>query len=319
LKEALANPFSIEWYQRAIQTPSELGVTEHSMTVSELREYIDWTPFFRTWELHGKFPAILEDNVVGEEAKKLYADALEMLDQIANENWLQYKGVVGIYPANAAGDDIELYANESRQEIIHTVHTMRQQGQKAANVPNIALSDFIAPKDSGVKDYLGGFAVTAGLGIKEHVDRFEADHDDYKSILLKALADRLAEAFAEALHEKVRKSTWGYEPTESFDNEALIKEKYRGIRPAPGYPACPDHTEKIGLFDLLNVPDLTGITLTDSLAMMPAASVSGWYFAHPQSKYFGVGKISQDQVNSLAERKGYPVDKMERWLSSSLH
>lgn len=318
IADARKNKMQIDWDATTIVAPNQPGVQEVEVTTEELLPFIDWTPFFRTWELHGKYPAILEDNVVGEEAKKLYADALEMLEKIKSEQWLKHKGVVGIFPAASVEDDILIY-NADRSEVIHTQSTMRQQGKKAGTIPNIALSDFIAPKDSGKEDFIGGFVVTSGLGIREKVDAFEADHDDYNSILLKALADRLAEAFAEYLHSKVRKDIWGYASEELLDNEALIKEKYQGIRPAPGYPACPDHTEKVGLFELLDATKITGVSLTDSLAMMPAASVSGWYFANPSSKYFGVGKIGTDQVKSLAERKGYEVAQMEKWLSSNIH
>ncbi len=317
LADAQANKFDIDWSKFTAKAPVKSGLHNVSVSTDALLPYIDWTPFFRTWELHGKYPAILEDAVVGEEAKKLFADAQEMLSKIKRENWLEHKGVVGIFPANSVSDDIELYHEDGT--LAHKASTMRQQLQKAKGVPNIALSDFIAPKESGKSDYLGGFVVTSGIGIEDKIAAFEADHDDYNSILLKALADRLAEAFAEFLHEKVRKEIWGYAQEESLDNDALIKEAYRGIRPAPGYPACPDHTEKIGLFKLLEAEERTGVTLTDSLAMYPTASVSGWYFAHPESKYFGVGKISQDQVRSLAERKGYAVEEMERWLSPNLH
>lgn len=317
LEQARANKYSIDWEEYTPSIPNQGGLHNISVTTEELISYIDWTPFFRTWELHGKYPAILKDEVVGEEAQKLFADAQAMLTQIKEENWLEHKAVVGIFPANTVDDDIELY--DSQGNVVHQVSTMRQQLQKAKGVPNIALSDFIAPKSSGKTDHLGGFVVTSGIGIEGRIDAFEADHDDYNSILLKALADRLAEAFAEYLHEKVRKEIWGYANTESLDNDALIKEAYRGIRPAPGYPACPDHTEKIGLFALLEATERTGVSLTDSLAMYPTASVSGWYFAHPESKYFGVGRINQEQVNSLAERKGYAVEDMERWLSPNLH
>lgn len=318
IEDARKNKMQIDWDATTIVAPNQPGVQEIEVTAEELLPFIDWTPFFRTWELHGKYPAILDDKVVGEEATKLYADALEMLEMIKSEAWLKHKGVVGIFPAASEGDDILIY-NADRSEVIHTQSTMRQQGKKASNVPNIALSDFIAPKDSGKEDFIGGFVVTSGLGIREKIDAFEADHDDYNSILLKALADRLAEAFAEYLHSKVRKEIWGYASEETLDNEELIKEKYQGIRPAPGYPACPDHTEKIGLFELLDATKVTGVSLTDSLAMLPAASVSGWYFANPSSKYFGVGKIGEDQVKSLAERKGYEVAEMEKWLSSNIH
>lgn len=314
---ARKNCLKIDWKQEDITLPKQMGVQAVSVSTEELRVFIDWTPFFRTWELHGKYPEILNDEIVGTEAQKLFADAQKMLDQIEKENWLTHKGVVGLFRANATDDDIELY--DLNGQHLHTVHTMRQQSQKAPGVPNIALSDFVAPKDSGIEDYLGGFVVTSGIGIESKIEAFEADHDDYQSILLKALADRLAEAFAEFLHKKVRTEMWGYASNENLDNEALIKEFYRGIRPAPGYPACPDHTEKTGLFELLNATEHTGVSLTDSLAMYPTASVSGWYFGHPQAKYFGVGKIGMDQVESLAERKGYSREVMERWLSPNLH
>lgn len=319
LEDARANKYKIDWKAEDIAKPKNLGITEFKdFPLADLVEYIDWTPFFQTWELAGRFPKILEDEVVGAEATKLYADAKAMLNKIVDEQWLSASGVVGIWPANAiGGDDIELYTDENRSEKLSVAHTLRQQSKKGSGIPNIALSDFVAPKDSGLHDYLGGFAVTAGLGIEKKLAEFEADHDDYNSIMLKALADRLAEAFAEKLHEIVRTDTWGYDST-SFSNDELIKEKYRGIRPAPGYPACPDHTEKPELFKLLNATSITGMSLTDSLAMMPAASVSGWYFAHPESKYFGLGKVEKDQVEDYAERKGMDLKTMERWLSSNL-
>lgn len=318
LEEARRNKLSIDWDKEIITAPKNLGIQEVSVSTEDLLEYIDWTPFFRTWELHGKYPRILSDEVVGAEATKLYQDALAMLEKIKHEGWLEHKGVIGIFPAASEGDDILIY-NEDRTQVIHTQHAMRQQSKKAAGVPNLALADFVAPEGSGKEDYIGGFVVTSGIGIDTYLDAFEADHDDYNSILLKALADRLAEAFAEYLHEHVRKDLWGYAPEESLENDQLIKEAYRGIRPAPGYPACPDHTEKIGLFKLLDATRLTGVSLTDSLAMMPASSVSGWYFASPHSKYFGVGKIGNDQVESLAERKAYSKEKMERWLAPNIH
>ncbi len=319
LEKARENKFKIDWDTEEIVQPKQLGIQHIEVKASELFPYIDWTPFFRTWELHGKYPAILTDEVVGEVATKLFEDAKAMLQKIDNESWLTHKGVVGIFPAASTGDDIEIYADESRTSVNYIQKTLRQQTKKASGVPNIALADFIAPKDTDKKDYIGGFVVTSGLGIDERVAAFERDHDDYNSILLKALADRLAEAFAEFLHEKVRKEIWGYDTSESLTNDELIKEKYIGIRPAPGYPACPDHTEKTGLFELLNATEMTGVSLTDSLAMLPAASVSGWYFASPHAKYFGVGKIGLDQVRSIAERKSIPSDKMERWLSSIIH
>ena len=319
IEEARNNKFQIDWDDEKISKPNFIGVKEITVQATDLIDYIDWTPFFRTWELHGKYPGILTDEVVGEEATKLFEDAKEMLGKIHSESWLDYKGVVGIYPAASTEDDIEIYSDETRQNVIHVQHTIRQQTKKAQGIPNIALADFIAPKNSGKDDFIGGFVVTSGLNIDKKILEFENDHDDYNSILLKALADRLAEAFAEFLHERVRKEIWGYDVTESLTNDQLIQESYKGIRPAPGYPACPDHTEKIGLFTLLNATELTGVSLTDSLAMLPAASVSGWYFANSQAKYFGVGKIGMDQVKSLAERKEIDLGKMERWLSSNIH
>jgi 5-methyltetrahydrofolate--homocysteine methyltransferase len=319
IEKARENKFKIDWENETIQKPALIGLQDVSVSAEELIPFIDWTPFFRTWELHGRYPAIFDDTVVGKEAKMLFEDAQEMLGKIVSENWLTYKGVIGIFPAAASGDDIVIYADESRSEIAYTQKSMRQQSKKAPGIPNFALSDFIAPLDAEKADYIGGFVVTTGLGIDAHVKAFEADHDDYNSILLKALADRLAEAFAEHLHRRVRKDLWGYASDEALDNSALIKEKYKGIRPAPGYPACPDHTEKIGLFELLDATNRTGVILTDSLAMLPAASVSGWYFANEKSKYFGVGKIGNDQVKSLAERKEMELHVMERWLSPNIH
>lgn len=315
LEDAQANALEVDWAQQTIKKPIQMGVQAVSVTTDELLPYIDWTPFFRTWELHGKYPQILEDDVVGVAAKSVFHDAKEMLVKISTEKWLTHKGVIGIFPASSVGDDIEIYT-ENRSEVRYIQKTLRQQSKKAKGVPNIALSDFIAPKSSGIEDFIGGFAVTSGIGIDAHVAAFEANHDDYNSILLKALADRLAEAFAEYMHEKVRKDIWGYASDEGLTNQELIKESYKGIRPAPGYPACPDHTEKIGLFELLNVTELTGVSLTESLAMLPTASVSGWYFGNDVSKYFGVGKIGKDQVQSIANRKGLSYEEMERWLSS---
>ena len=316
--DARANKFEIDWKNQNINKPNNLGITEISVTSKELLPYIDWTPFFRTWELHGKYPAILSDEVVGEEATNLFADAEGMLSLIDSENWLSHKGVIGLFPANSIGDDIEIYDPLNTSELLLTQRSLRQQGKKAKGVPNIALADFIAPKENGILDYVGGFVVTSGLGIEGRIADFEKDHDDYNSIMLKALADRFAEAFAEYLHEQVRKKYWGYAKDETLDNTELIKESYKGIRPAPGYPACPDHTEKVGLFDLLNATKLTGVNLTDSLAMLPAASVSGWYFGNPNAKYFGLGKIGQDQVDDLADRKEEERDVMSRWLSPNI-
>jgi len=317
LEEARKNKFVIDWKQEDLKTPLTLGKqTFNDYPLEELVPYIDWTPFFQTWELHGRYPNILKDEVVGVEATKLFEDAQKMLTTIVSEKWISANAVVGIYPANSIGDDIEIYTDESRTELALIQHSLRQQTKKTAGQPNIALADFIAPKTSGLKDYIGAFVVTTGTGLDEHVTRFEADHDDYNSIMVKALADRLAEAFAELMHKKVRKEIWGYANQEQLSNEELIKESYRGIRPAPGYPACPDHTEKTGLFELLNATELTGVSLTDSLAMLPASSVSGWYFGHPEAKYFGLGKISEEQVHDIAIRKNIAQERMERWLSS---
>ena len=317
LEEVRNNKFVIDWKQEDLKVPSKLGKQIFKdFPLEELVPYIDWTPFFQTWELHGRYPNILSDEVVGKEATKLFEDAQQMLAKIVSEKWISANAVVGIYPANSIGDDIEIYTDESRTEVALIQHSLRQQTKKTAGQPNIALADFIAPKTTELKDYVGGFVVTTGIGLYEHVARFEADHDDYNSIMVKALADRLAEAFAECMHEKVRKDIWGYANQEELSNEELIKESYRGIRPAPGYPACPDHTEKTGLFELLNATEITGVSLTDSLAMKPASSVSGWYFGHPQDKYFGLGKISEEQVHDIADRKSISHERMERWLSS---
>jgi 5-methyltetrahydrofolate--homocysteine methyltransferase len=317
LDEARANRFDFLNSNYDIVKPKKEGVTVYDdFPLDEIRPYIDWTPFFQTWELRGKFPQILEDAVVGEEATSLYKDALIMLDRIINEKLLTARAIVGLFPANSitGEDDIEIYADDSRSEVRTTFHTLRQQGSKAKGVPNLALSDFVAPKGSGLQDYMGCFAVTAGIGIEKVVAEYEKDNDDYSSIIVKALADRMAEALAELMHAKVRKELWGYSPDENLANDELIREKYRGIRPAPGYPACPEHTEKRTLFDLLEVEKNTGIILTESFAMYPAAAVSGFYFGHPQSKYFPVGKLSKDQVEDYARRKGMTIDEVERWL-----
>lgn len=320
IEEARANKLSLDWQNYVPIVPKHEGINEiEDQDLNVLRNYIDWTPFFQTWELHGRYPKILEDEVVGTEAKKLFDDAQRMLDRIIAEKWLVAKAVFEVFPANSVNDDtIEIYSHETGDKI-YELHHLRQQIKKAKDLPNLSLADYIAPKDSKKQDYLGAFVVTAGLNMDSKVKEFEQDHDDYNAILLKALADRLAEAFAEYLHEKVRKETWGYATTEALANEDLIEEKYVGIRPAPGYPACPDHTEKPTLFKILDAENRIGVKLTDSYAMWPAASVSGWYFAHPDSKYFGVGKIGLDQVHDLASRKGLSNEKMERWLSSIIH
>ncbi|MEZ4720604.1 MAG: methionine synthase [Flavobacteriales bacterium] len=317
LEQARDNKLKLDFEGKTYQ-PKQVGVQHfEQIDLQQLINYIDWTPFFRTWELHGRYPNILSDEVVGIEAQKLYDDAQSMLDQVIQGDWIQAKASVAIWPANSDGDDIILYADDERKIELSRFHMLRQQAQFAAGVPNISLSDFVAPESSGISDYLGGFAVTTGHGVDDKVKEFEDHHDDYNAILLKALADRLAEALAEFMHEKVRKEIWGYAANEGLDNESLIEEKYQGIRPAPGYPACPDHTEKPELFKLLEA-DKSGMHLTESLAMTPAASVSGWYFAHPESKYFGLGKINHDQLEDYANRKGVSKIEMERWLGPNL-
>jgi 5-methyltetrahydrofolate--homocysteine methyltransferase len=320
LAEARRNKPSLEWAFYTPPVPTFLGTrTFADYPLAELAERIDWTPFFQTWELKGRFPRILDDAVVGEQARQLYQDAQAMLERIIRQNWLAARAVIGFFPANqVADDDIEIYPDDSRRRVLTTLHHLRQQTRRPAGKPNRCLADFVAPKAGGTADYLGAFAVTAGLGIDERVAAFERDHDDYRAILLKALADRLAEAFAERLHERVRREFWAYAPDEALDNEALIEERYRGIRPAPGYPACPDHTEKGLLWRLLDVDRNAAIQLTESFAMMPAASVSGWYFAHPEARYFGLGKIERDQVEDYARRKGMTLPEAERWLGPQL-
>lgn len=319
IEDARKNKYPVDWSKTKVTKPSFLGVKIfQSYSLAELSNYIDWTPFFATWELRGKYPEILKDPVVGKEAQKLYNDAQALLKKMVASNMVAANAVIGFFPANAVGDDIEVYKDDTRKEVITTLHHLRQQNKKAAGQPNISLSDFIAPKETGIKDYIGGFAVTAGIGIEQWTAKFEKEHDDFNSIMLKALADRLAEAFAERMHERVRKEFWGYVSDEKLNNEALISEQYQGIRPAPGYPACPDHTEKITLFNMLDAEKNSGIKLTESLAMYPAAAVSGWYFSHPDSKYFGVGKILKDQVEDYSKRKDMKVEDVERWLSAWL-
>ncbi len=316
LQQARANKFTFNWQDYTPPKPTFLGIKVfEDYPLEELRNRIDWTQFFRTWELAGRFPQILEDEIVGTEARSLYEDAQTMLDQIINQKWLKARAVIGFFPAKMVNDDdIELYTDDNRTEIKTVLHHLRQQMPKTKQNPNLCLADFISPKD----DYIGAFAVTAGIGIDEHVSRFEQDHDDYNSILLKALADRLAEAFAERMHERVRKEFWAYSVDENFSNEELIKESYEGIRPAPGYPACPEHTEKTTLWELIDPDKNAGITLTDSFAMLPTAAVSGWYIAHPKARYFGVGKVYKDQVEDYAKRKGMTVAEAERWLAPNL-
>ena len=318
LADARANRLQVDWAASVPPVPASPGVTVFDRwPLDDLVARIDWTPFFQTWELAGHYPDILQDPVVGETARGLWADAQAMLSRIVAEDWLHARAVVGLFPANAVGDDIAVWATEAERggERVATIHTIRQQMAKGEGRPNLALSDFVAPVETGVADWVGGFAVTTGHGIDARVSAYEASHDDYNAILLKALADRLAEALAERLHEEVRRRLWGYAPDEQLDNSALIAESYQGIRPAPGYPACPDHTEKRTLFSLLDVPALAGITLTESCAMLPTASVSGWYFWRPESRYFGTGLIGEDQVSDLASRKGLPDAEMGRWLA----
>jgi 5-methyltetrahydrofolate--homocysteine methyltransferase len=319
LSQARKNKSEIDWSAFTPVSPPMLGLRVwEDFSLATLREYIDWSPFFRAWELAGRYPDILKDSVVGEEASKLFKDATELLDRIIDNNLLTAKAVIGFFPANSDADDVELYTNEDRNEALTRFHFLRQQNKKPANRPNRCLADFIAPKDSKLKDYIGVFAVTAGIGLDDLVAEFERDHDDYNSIMAKALADRLAEAFAEYMHKLVRKDFWGFATDESLDNEALIKESYTGIRPAPGYPACPDHTEKETLFKLLNATANTGISITENFAMLPTASVSGFYFSHPDASYFAVGQVNRDQVEDYATRKNISMDEMQRWLAPNL-
>ncbi|CAN3129503.1 methionine synthase [Mycobacterium sp. smrl_JER01] len=320
LEKARANRTPIEWDGYRPPVPAQgLGVRDfRDYDLAELREYIDWQPFFNAWEMKGRFPDILNNPASGETARKLYDDAQEMLDTLIKEKWLTANGVIGFFCANAVGDDVEVYTDETRSEVLTTLHNLRQQGEHRPGIPNRSLGDFVAPKESGIPDFIGGFAVTAGLGSADKIAEFKAAHDDYNAILLESLADRLAEAFAERMHERVRTEFWGYQPDEQLDNEALIGEKYVGIRPAPGYPACPEHTEKTTLFELLDVQKRTGIELTESMAMWPGAAVSGWYFSHPQSQYFVVGRLAQDQVADYAKRKGWTLKEAERWLAPNL-
>ena len=366
LEQARANAWTRDWTAYDPPAPKQPGLhVFDDYDLAELRRYIDWTPFFQAWELHGRYPAILEDEVVGKQARELYADAQAMLDRIVAEKWLTARAVIGFWPARRVGDDVEIDARGNDAPLTHpskgrdglglsehsepaptapdatapaartpsalratspagrgsasvTLHFLRQQADKPAERPNLCLADFIAPAEAGKPDWIGAFAVTAGIGIEQHVARFEAAHDDYSAILLKSLADRLAEAFAERMHQRVRTEFWGHAADEALDNEALIAESYRGIRPAPGYPACPDHSEKTTLFELLDVTANTGIELTEGFAMYPAAAVSGWYFAHPDSQYFVVGNLTREQVADYARRKGWSTDEAERRLASNL-
>ena len=349
LEKARAQKFDGDWANYAPPAPRRPGLhVFDDYPLAELIPLIDWTPFFNTWELAGRYPAILDDAVVGTQARELFADAQAMLERIVDEKWLRAKAVFGLFPANSVGDDVVVSllplgegarrADEGSEHAASdatgrtltptpfpegeghaiTLHFLRQQADKPADRPDFCLADFIAPKESGRQDWIGAFAVTAGLGIEQHVARFEADHDDYNAILLKALADRLAETLAERIHQRVRTEFWGYAADEALDAEALIEEKYRGIRPAPGYPACPEHSEKATLFDMLDAPGSAGMSLTDHFAMLPAASVSGWYFSHPRSQYFVVGRVSREQVEDYARRKGVSLAQAERWLAANL-
>jgi len=320
LAKARENAFRPDWAGYTPPKPSFLGTRVfETYDLNELAKYIDWTPFFQTWELKGRFPAILEDPDQGAAARQLWDDAQAMLKEVLQKNWFRPKAVIGFWPANAVGDDIRLFTDESRKQELATFYTLRQQLTKRDGRPNMALSDFVAPLDSGKPDYVGGFVVTAGLEENAIAERFERNNDDYSSILVKALADRFAEAFAEALHERVRKEFWGYAPHENFSGEELVHEPYDGIRPAPGYPAQPDHTEKTTLFNLLNAKQRIGVTLTESYAMWPGSSVSGIYMSHPESYYFGVAKVERDQVEDYSNRKGMAIREVERWLGPVLN
>nr|WP_182629975.1 methionine synthase [Pantoea hericii] len=317
LQTARDNATSIDWESYSPPVPHRLGVSQVEASIATLRHYIDWTPFFMTWSLAGKYPRILEDEVVGEEAQRLFADANAMLDRLSDQSLLKPRGVVGIFPANRVGDDIHLYSDERRDEVLCVSHHLRQQTEKT-DFANYCLADFVAPKTSGKADYLGAFAVTGGLEEDALAEAYDRQHDDYNKIMVKALADRLAEAFAEYLHERVRKVIWGFAPNENLSNEELIRENYQGIRPAPGYPACPEHTEKAAIWRLLAVEAQTGMKLTEYYAMWPGAAVSGWYFSHPDSRYFAVAQIQRDQVEDYAARKGMSVTEVERWLAPNL-
>ncbi|MBT8283096.1 MAG: cobalamin-dependent protein, partial [Muriicola sp.] len=317
LEEARRNKLDLSWNGSAIKKPEKPGIhVTEDLDLNLLKPYIDWTPFFRSWDLHGKFPAILKDKVVGEQATSLFEDAQKMLNTIVEKKLLKAKAVFGLFPANAINDDIEVKLKESKQSFVF--RTLRQQLKKKQGVPYLALADFIAPKSSGINDFMGCFCVTAGFGSEELAKQYEDSLDDYNAIMVKALADRLAEAFAEYLHREVRINYWGYASRESLSNEELIREDYKGIRPAPGYPACPDHLEKNTIWKILKVEERIGVKLTESLAMWPSASVSGYYFAHPEARYFGVGKITEDQLTDYAERKGISLEDARKWLAPNL-
>ncbi len=319
LAHARSSRFTCDWAAYDPPQPNQPGVTVFdNYDLATIRTYIDWTPFFQAWELAGHYPAILTDPVVGTQASELFGDAQAMMDKIVAEKWLTARAVIGLWPAANLGDDVEVYTDSTRSTPLATLHSLRQQADKPPERPNLCLADYITPKEFNKPDWIGGFAVTAGLGIEEHLERFQADYDDYSTIILKALADRLAEAFAEHMHERVRKEFWGFVPDEGLSNDELIAEKYRGVRPAPGYPACPEHTEKATLFELLDVTKNTGIELTEGFSMYPAAAVSGWYYSHPESQYFVVGRLGKEQIEDYAKRKGWTVAVAERWLGANL-
>ena len=317
--EARSRATPVDWSDYTPPAPRQPGIHRlDDYDLAELREFIDWQPFFNAWEMKGKFPDILNNPSTGEVARKLYDDAQAMLDMIIAEKWITARGVYGFFPAAADGDDTLVYTDEDRSEVATTLHHLRQQGEHRAGVPHRSLADYVAPVETGLQDWVGGFAVTAGIGLPERIKKFQQDLDDYNAILLESLADRLAEAFAERLHQRVRQEFWGHADDEGLSNQDLIAERYTGIRPAPGYPACPDHTEKRTLWTMLDVEEAAGIQLTESMAMWPGASVSGWYFSHPQSQYFVVGRIGRDQVADYAERKGWTLAEAEKWLSPNL-
>jgi 5-methyltetrahydrofolate--homocysteine methyltransferase len=319
ISAARANRRRIDWAAYTPTAPRVPGLQRFDdYPLEELLGYIDWMPFFNAWEFAGKFPDILTDQVVGEAASNLYADARRMLKSLLAEKWLTVRAAIGLFPANSVGDDVEIYRDATGATVLLTLNFLRQQKGKPEGQPHECLADYVAPRESGVRDYFGAFAVTAGIGIEEHLLRFERAHDDYSSIMLKALADRLAEAAAEHFHERVRRELWGFAPAETLTNAQLVREEYRGIRPAPGYPACPDHTEKAKLWELLEPAGNAGIRLTESFAMYPTAAVSGWYIAHPAARYFALGKIDRDQVADYARRKGMTLAQAERWLSPNL-
>ncbi|MEJ7816498.1 MAG: vitamin B12 dependent-methionine synthase activation domain-containing protein, partial [Rubrobacter sp.] len=320
LEKARANRTKIGWEGYNPPKPNVLGVrTFDDYALQDIRPYIDWTPFFHSWQLKGSHPKIFDDPEKGEEARKLFADAQGLLDRIMAEEWLTARAIFGLFPANALEDDsVEVYTDESRDEVLASLDFLRQQKQKPPGRPNRSLADFVAPKSTGLEDYIGLFAVTAGFGADEAARRFERDNDDYNAIMVKALADRLAEALAELMHRRVRTEFWGYAADEDLDSGALMREEYSGIRPAPGYPACPEHTEKRALWRLLDVEYNVGITLTESCAMSPGAAVSGYYFSHPDSSYFGVAEIGRDQATDYAERKGWTLEEAEKWLAPNL-